>query len=172
MLDYLNAIFQNTLVFLENEKANLMYNIDPKTRLERGVFYSPDSCWYWLGSTNGKYGHIMVNRKIVTTHRASYRIYKGDPSGLEVCHSCDNPLCVNPDHLFLATHAENMRDRDKKGRGNRGDRHGNSKLSTVQVLAIRDAYSCGHKIVTISKYFGVSSAAIGDIVHRRNWPHI
>jgi len=146
-----------------------MYNVDPKTRIERNVFYSPDGCWYWLGSTNGTYGHIMINGKIGTAHRASYSIYKGDPKEFHVLHSCDNTLCVNPDHLFLGTHAENMKDRDDKGRVGRGERHGHSKLTSAQVIAIRDAALHGLTHLSIANYFKMKRESIRDIVKRKNW---
>lgn len=83
-----------------------------------------DDCWLWMGSTNNKgYGTIhdpTVGRNVYT-HRVSYELNIGPiPSGLEVCHTCDNPPCVRPDHLFVGTHQENMRDMVVKGRhGNR-----------------------------------------------------
>lgn len=76
-------------------------------------------CMEWQGFIDKtKYGRISIDGASRYTHRVSYRLFKGEvPEDLCVCHSCDNPTCVNPDHLWLGTHLENMQDRDKKGRG-------------------------------------------------------
>jgi hypothetical protein len=75
-------------------------------------------CWEWLATKNNKgYGRIQVNGKSRLAHRISYGLKNGEiPRGLEVLHKCDNPLCVNPKHLFLGTHKDNLQDMAKKGR--------------------------------------------------------
>lgn len=78
-----------------------------------------EECWLWTGSTNGKYGKIRYEDQgpLIYAHRYSYLLHYGPyDMSQEVCHRCDNPVCVRPDHLFLGTHSANMRDASKKGR--------------------------------------------------------
>lgn len=74
------------------------------------------SCWFWIASKrNTGYGAFKIYGKVIDAHRVSYMIHKGDiPYGLLVCHSCDNRLCVNPDHLWLGTYRDNVRDMYRK----------------------------------------------------------
>jgi hypothetical protein len=77
-----------------------------------------NGCWEWMGTKNSYgYGVVMINRKVKRTHRVSWEIHNGPiPKGLYVCHHCDNPPCVRPDHLFLGTCSDNLHDMVKKGR--------------------------------------------------------
>lgn len=84
------------------------------------AFYIPEpnsGCYLWLGGYSSRgYGQFWIDGKTVGAHAASYYIHKGDLNGLFVLHKCDNPSCVNPEHLFLGTHQDNMDDMKSKGR--------------------------------------------------------
>lgn len=140
------------------------------------IFYSIDGCWYWTGAIykNG-YGQIGFNRKHQTVHRLSYELHKGKiPKHLCVLHSCDNRLCVNPDHLSLGTHKENTKDMIKKGRKPLflGENASASKLRNEDVLNIRASYIGGESMISLAKKYGVRYQSIGAIIYRRTWKHI
>lgn len=135
-------------------------------------------CFIWIGhlrgkaANNGKYGAFKIGDKNKLAHRVSYELYKGKiPDGIKVCHQCDNPICVNPDHLFLGTHADNMKDMATKLRGTNGEKGFNSKLTKDQVIEIRKL--AGTKLrKEIAKQFNVSIPSITEIINKKNWKHI
>lgn len=138
--------------------------------------HKSDSCWIWCGARNNNgYGVFRVRGRNYLAHRYAYaNDLDYPPKTFEVLHSCDNPRCVNPDHLRLGTHADNMRDSATKGRMSRthqvtGERHGMSKLTADQVAEIRRLRSSGQTHRAIGKQFGVSHAAIGYIVRGKSW---
>ncbi len=128
-------------------------------------------CWMWTGHTARGYGRFSIQRGYVLrtfrAHRFSYELHCGPiPEGMLVCHHCDNPSCVRPEHLFMGTTADNMRDKSLKGRTPRAG----AILKPEQVIAIRKAYAAGG----VSQYglaaqYGVTRSAIAAIARRRTW---
>ena len=144
-------------------------------RIESKTYYEPNTgCWLWGGaiSANG-YGCVLVNGKASSVHRVSYSIHNGIiPDGKLVCHKCDTPSCINPDHLFLGTHQDNMSDMVAKGRHGapKGQNHGMAKLTERDVVKIRSLLSEGNETQTaIGKRFGVSNNLIHYIKTGKLW---
>jgi len=134
-------------------------------------------CWLWTGGTDSNgYGKIMLNYKVLGAHRVSWEVHHGPiPPGLYVCHKCDVPGCVNPDHLFLGTHRENMRDKMAKGRANTpfGSPHANAKLNENQVRIIKRLLSFGTVAQTdIAAAFGVNQRTVSNIKINKGWAHV
>lgn len=142
----------------------------------------PDGCWLWQGSVNDRgYGQVRdepVGNAIrgikITTHRAAWTLTHGTiPEGMGVCHRCDNPRCVNPSHLWLGTHAENLGDMKTKGRAARGDRSGTARLNSNQVRVIRKVLTAGGCARTdLAVLVDVSTSTIDNIANNLTWRHI
>jgi len=151
-----------------------------RKKIERqAVRITECGCWIWMIGDRGLfggYGVVCINAKQILAHRASYIAFKGEiPLGLCVCHTCDVPSCVNPDHLFIGTNAENSADMVKKGRHRcrplRGEENFRAKLTAEQVLTIRAR--CGQtRGVKLAEEFGVSKSLIRAILSRKIWKHI
>lgn len=137
-----------------------------------------NGCIPWMGSKNRSgYGEINLGKGRKGSkfaHRLAYELRHGpiDP-GLFVCHKCDNPECVNPDHLFLGTSRDNTMDMMAKGRGQHGNTHCCAKLVESQVLEIRSRY-IPRKVTykALAAEYGVSATVIQYIIERRTWKHI
>lgn len=155
------------------------------TALDRLMSYvdvrGESECWLWTASVfslNG-YPRFWMNGRSVGAHRASWELSNGAeiPKGMFVCHSCDNPLCVNPAHLWVGTHKQNMLDMVGKGRSYTGgpkspasgERCARSKLTEAQVKEIRREYELGATQAALSVKFNTTHANVHFIVTRKTW---
>ena len=119
-----------------------------------------DECWLWTGASQKNYGTFTVDGKLVRSHRFSWTLHRGPiPQGLEVLHQCDNPRCVNPNHLFIGSHRDNMQDCVSKARNEQ-------KLTAAAVAAIKSKYAQGKTSQRkLAAEYGVKQAAIWWILH-------
>lgn len=145
-------------------------------RFNRNVRVDGSGCHIWTGSTKGGYGRLnLAGRGMCLSHRIAYELYVGPiPPLTLVCHKCDVPSCVNPEHLFLGTSLDNMRDMASKGRLVRllGPDNPRSKLTEAAVIEIRNRAANGEKDTRLGREFGVHHATIYSIVKRLSWRHV
>jgi hypothetical protein len=148
-----------------------------KTLRERFFLYAcvREGCWPWAGSTDrdGR-GKLNVGGVPQLAARIAYKLHYGDiPEGKVVCHKCDNTKCVNPEHLFLGTQADNVRDMHEKGRARKravsGTAHHNAKLDADAVCVIRRSDASASQL---AEQFGVSRAVIYDVRNGKIWKHV
>lgn len=155
---------------LEDDDAiYLMARFFGKITLPNG---GKNRCWIWCGARDKKgYGLFRITQQeVARAHRLCYEIFNGDAGDdLVVCHKCDNPSCVNPKHLFLGTHNDNVQDCIKKDRRRyvSGPRHHSWKLSEVDKLAICQRFASGEPATSLAAEFGVSKTTIHR--HVSNW---
>lgn len=136
-----------------------------------------DACWLWKGTLNkpGGYGRVSWHGKRARAHRVAYLLTYGElPDHLEVCHTCDNPPCCNPKHLFLATHQQNMDDRERKGRGSaqrRGDESPRHKWTEAQLDDICRRFNSGETTAKmLMEEFGISETHLYRSSKQRGRP--
>lgn len=143
-------------------------------RIKSRVKINENGCWIWTGPKGDDgYGLIrMPPRKTFRVHRVMYAATKGDPSGLFVCHDCDTPLCVNPDHLFLGKPKENSEDMVRKGRSARGEKVNTAKLTTEKVQQIATMYKAGMSTTQIAATFGVDRSHVNVILKGKFWRNV
>ena len=147
----------------------------PAERFWLNLVKGPD-CWEWTGCKYGAgYGKMQTGyAKAGLAHRFSYEMHFGKiPPGMSVMHKCDNPGCVNPAHLSVGTHAENMADMEAKGRdrkvGSKGTKNASAKISEETVRAIRSSKESQN---AIARRYGISQASVSNILLGRSWKHI
>lgn len=176
----------------------------PKSVAERfwkHIITHPDGCWEWVGATKqggyGKIGQSLPVQRTLQAHRVSWEIHYGPvPKGIDVLHTCDNPPCCRPDHLFLGTQVDNSRDMVRKGRHvsktrpeslRRGDNHpfrlrpetvlrgeknSRAKLTEETIREIRMWHQQGTSQQTIANRYGVDQTTISTVVRRKTWKHV
>lgn len=132
-------------------------------------------CWIWTGAKCRQgYGQLYAKKRLFIAHRYSYVIHKGLIGNLNVLHTCDNPSCVNPRHLFLGTHKDNMQDKYRKNRQNMPacEQHWNSKLSASDIKYIRKQKRYRGLGVKLAKRFNVTKENINYILRNETWKNI
>jgi len=144
-----------------------------RRRFEEKFIPEPMSgCWLWTASLRADgYGQIGErDGQMLGAHRVSWRLYCGEiPSGLQVLHKCDNRACVNPEHLFLGTHDDNMADKVRKRRQGFGEDNGRAILSVGDVRKIR---ASDDSALSLARRYGVGREAIYHIRRQISWRHV
>ena len=156
-----------------------------RERFEANIMPIPEcGCWIWMGAYSGKppydYGKFGLDGESLWAHRVSWMVYKGViPSGLNICHKCDTSLCVNPEHLFLGTQRDNIRDAitkkrmnphcNKVGAGERGENHHCAKLTDKEILEIRISNKSQR---VLAGQYNIDQSIISKIKHFKIWKHI
>jgi hypothetical protein len=174
--------------YINSDRLIILGSVDPKYV---DLFYRSfeinliSGCWEWKALRNEDgYGHFpsgIRNGKNTKSHQASWLIYNGEiPKGMCVCHKCDNPSCVNPDHLFLGTYKDNNDDKMMKGRHRtrvfygaehpqRGENSPHHKLSEDNVKEIRKLRTEGYTLRALAKKFGITHGVVNNILQGRKW---
>lgn len=157
-----------------SNKCSAIARTEPlPVRFQRSFIPEPNSgCWLWVATTSRLgYGMIRENGKSRSAHRVSYEMHKGPVGDLDVLHRCDVRGCVNPEHLFLGTHAENMSDMVRKGRSPRatGSAHHQAKLTEADVLKARLE---GVSAAEFAKMHGIHRTTARRALSGKRWGHI
>lgn len=133
-------------------------------------------CWVWGGyAQRNKYGRLTVRKSSRLVHRWSYAAFNEEiPIGKIVCHSCDNPSCCNPAHLWVGTFSDNTQDMIEKGRSEdrKGEKNPGAVLSEAGCLHIRESLYRKHSPRELAEKYNCSVATIRDVYARRTWRHV
>lgn len=164
-------------------KAFLLRN-GAKNRMEAAFTVDQSSgCWVWSGPKSGRgYCEIFIGGVKLRAHRVAYVLWRGPiPYGLYICHHCDNPSCINPDHLFAGTAADNSLDQVSKGRHPaktmpeafvKGENHPAAKLSNSDIPQIIRLRAEKKSLREIGALYGIAPATVSNVVHGRNWSSV
>lgn len=157
------------LIFLMGGKELIYYS-----NFWSRYLVNDNECWIWTGPIGDDgYGKVKIAQKTLRSHRVSYALINGDfDQSLMVCHRCDVPLCINPEHLFLGTNSDNQIDSRSKKRGAdiRGVKNPAAKLTEVQILEIKKEYI--PYVIThtfLAKKYGVCKNHIARIIRGERW---
>lgn len=164
-------------MFISSSMSHTDFNEKDMEKFEKlFIRKNKNECWEWLGAKDkDDYGDFSANLKKNKAHRVSYVIYNKTfiPKGSLVLHSCDNPSCINPNHLFIGSVQDNSDDMKAKKRQAFGERNAKSKLTDEKVYSILYSYYFGGKnTVDLEKEYGVKNVMIGLIVKGRHWNHV
>lgn len=140
---------------------------------------APNGCWEWRGSVNSVwgYGRYLFKGTVRKPHRLAWFLIKGEWPQMMLLHSCDNRICVNPDHLREGTQKENVGDAVERNRNPKGETHGQAKVTEEDVKEIRQRYQRynrkgGDTQASLAREFGVSQSVISKIILRESWKHV
>lgn len=148
--------------------------------MARTVIDPTTGCWNWTGPRIPKgYGYMTVDYVKNYIHRLAWQTYNGPiPTGKHVCHTCDNPPCWNPAHLWLGTNMDNRRDSVEKRRWSHGDtklngeRNRQAKLTEPEVTEMRALYVSGVSMADLARKYGRNSSTIEHVIWRHSWKHL
>lgn len=148
------------------------YENETKRRLLTKIKVDDSDCWIWFGGDNGRYPIIRYKRKNFFAHRLSFELFKNQKIGDKfVCHTCDKSLCINPDHLFLGSHKDNMKDASSKKRMAFGEKHYQCKLKNENIKEIQILAKCGLSQSQVCEIFGISQTDVSAILRKKNWKY-
>ena len=139
-----------------------------KCRIIAGSQKKENGCWIWKGSVAGDYGKVRWNSKTISAHRASYLSFHGPIlAPLNVCHACDEPLCANPDHLWVGTQKENKQDAKRKKRDLRGEKNHFHKFTDLQIDEMRKLKKEGFSYSRLKRIFNCSVIHIFNVIKNK-----
>ena len=149
----------------------------PLERFEEKYKVAENGCWEWTAQLDNKgYGRFgIATSKSLLAHRWAYDHFVGPiPEGFFVCHKCDNPVCVNPEHLFVGTAQDNSDDMVSKNRNwmSVGEKNHNAVLTENDVIAMRALHSEGVSMTRLAKQFSVSRGTAQNVINRKTWKHV
>jgi len=159
-------------------KRNVIEDKDSVRFWEKVEIKSKKCCWEWNANKDGcGYGRFAFRKKLLSAHRFAYILTHGEIlNNKHVLHKCDNPCCCNPDHLFLGTHQDNMKDRNSKRRSKggslKGENNPRSRFTKKDIIAMRTMAVNGSKQKKIAKQFNTTQPVISGIINKKYWRHV